>query len=41
MSSVEDFGFLEDFETEEIGVTLKTLILMRGIRSMKTFDPCR
>ena len=25
MSSIEDFGFLEDFESEEIGVTLKTL----------------
>ena len=24
MSSAEDFGFLEDFESEEIGVTLKT-----------------
>ena len=24
MSSDEDFGFLEDFEGEEIGVTLKT-----------------
>jgi hypothetical protein len=31
MSSVEDFGFLEDFENEEIGVTLKTLILMQGL----------
>ena len=37
MSSFEDFGFLEDFENEEIGVTLKTLILMRGLWSMKTF----
>ena len=24
MSSAEDFGFLEDFESEEIGVTVKT-----------------
>ena len=28
MSSVEDFGFLEDFENEEIGVTLKTFIFV-------------
>ena len=27
MSSAEDFGSLEDFESEEIGVTLKTSIL--------------
>jgi hypothetical protein len=31
MPSFEDFGFLEDFENEEIGVTLKILILMRGL----------
>jgi hypothetical protein len=31
MSSFEDFGFLEDFENEEIGVILKTLILMQGL----------
>ena len=37
MSSLEDFGFLEDFECEEIGVTLKTSILMRGLWSVKTF----
>ena len=37
MSSVEDFGFLEDIETEEIGVTLKTWIFMRGLWSVKTF----
>ena len=37
MFSFEDFGFLEDFESEEIGVTLKTLFLMRGLWSVKTF----
>ena len=37
MSSSEDFGFLEDFENEKIGVTLKILILMRGLLSVKTF----
>ena len=37
MSSVEDFGFIEDFENEEIGMTLKTLILMRELWSVKTF----
>ena len=37
MYSFEDFGFLEDFENEEIGVTLKTWIFMRGLWSMKTF----
>ena len=31
----EDFGFLEEFENEEIDVTLK--ILMRGLWSVKTF----
>ena len=31
MSAVEYFGFLEDFESEEIGVTLKTSIFMRGL----------
>jgi hypothetical protein len=31
MSSSEDFGFLEDFKNKEIGVTLKTLILKRGL----------
>ena len=31
MSSFEDFGFLEDFENEEIGVTLKILILICGL----------
>ena len=30
MSSPEDFGSPEDFESEEIGVTLKTWIFMRG-----------
>ena len=28
ISSVEDFCFLEDFESEEIGVTLKTSIFI-------------
>ena len=37
MSSAEDFGSPEDFESEEIGVTLKTCIFMRGIWSVKTF----
>ena len=37
MSLAEDFGFLEDFENEEIGVTLKTSIFMRGLWSVKTF----
>ena len=37
MSSAEDFGSPEDFESEEIGVTLKTWIFMRGLWSMKTF----
>ena len=36
MSLAEDFGFLEDFESEEIGVTLKTWIFMRGLGSVKT-----
>ena len=36
MSSVEDLGFLEDFENEEIGVTLKTLIFIQGLCSVKT-----
>ena len=31
MSAVEYFGFLEDFESEEFGVTLKTSIFMRGL----------
>ena len=31
MSSAEDFGSREDFENEEIGVTLKTWIFMRGL----------
>ena len=31
MSSAEDFGSPEDFESEEIGVTLKTWIFMRGL----------
>ena len=37
MSSAEDFGSTEDFESEEIGVTLKTSIFMQGIWSVKTF----
>ena len=37
MSSTEDFGSLEDFESEEIGVILKTWIFMRGLWSVKTF----
>ena len=37
MSSAEDFGSPEDFESEEIGVTVKTSIFMRGIWSVKTF----
>ena len=37
MSSAEDFGSPEDFESEEIGVTLKTWIFMRGLCSVKTF----
>ena len=37
MSSAEDFGSPEDFESEEIGVTLKTWIFMRGLWSLKTF----
>ena len=37
MSSAEDFGSPEDFESEEIGVTLKTWIFMRGLWSVKTF----
>ena len=31
VSSPEDFGSTEDFESEEIGVTLKTCILIRGL----------
>ena len=31
MSSAEDFGSPEDFESDEIGVTLKTWIFMRGL----------
>ena len=30
MSSAKDFGSSEDFESEEIGVTLKTWIFMQG-----------
>ena len=37
MSSVEDFSFHEDFESEEIGVTLKISIFMRGLWSVKSF----
>ena len=37
MSSAEDFGFPEDFESEEISVTVKTWIFMQGLWSMKTF----
>ena len=37
MSSAEDFGSPEDFEGEEIGVTLKTWIFIRGLWSVKTF----
>ena len=37
MSSAEDFGSPEDFESEEIGVTVKTWIFMRGLWSVKTF----
>ena len=37
MSSAEDFGSPEDFESDEIGVTLKTRIFMRGLWSVKTF----
>ena len=37
MSSAEDFGSPEDFESEEIGVTVKTSIFMWGIWSVKTF----
>ena len=38
MSSAEDFGSPEDFESEEIGVTLKTCIFMQRI--MKHEDFC-
>ena len=37
MSSAEDFGSPEDFESEEICVTLKTWIFMRGLWSVNTF----
>ena len=37
MSSAEHFGSPKDFESEEIGVTLKTWIFMRGLWSVKTF----
>ena len=37
MSSAEDFGSPEDFESEEIGVTLKTWIFIWGLWSVKTF----
>ena len=37
MSSAEDFSSPEDFESEAIGVTLKTWIFMRGLWSVKTF----
>ena len=37
MSSAEDFGSPEDFESDEIGVTLKTWIFMPGLWSVKTF----
>ena len=37
MSSAEDFGFLEDFESEEIGVTLRLDI---HARIMKREDLC-
>ena len=37
MSSAEDFGSPEYFESEEIGVTLKTWIFMRGTCSVNTF----
>ena len=37
MSSAEDFGSPEDFESEEIGVTLKIWIFMRGLWSVNTF----
>ena len=37
MSSAEDFGSLGDFESEEIGVTLKTWIFMQGLWSVKNF----
>ena len=29
--NLKTYGALEDFENEEIGVTLKTLTLMRGL----------
>ena len=37
MSSTEGFGSPEDFESDEIGVTLKTWIFMRGLWSVETF----
>ena len=37
MSSTEEFSSLEDFESEEIGVILKTWIFMRVLSSVKTF----
>ena len=37
MSSADDFGSPDDFESEEIGATVKTSIFMRGIWSVKTF----
>ena len=37
MYSVEDFGFLEDFENVEIGVTLKTLIFDARIMKREGF----
>ena len=37
MSSAEDFGSFEDFESEEIGVTLKT---WQSFKDMKREDFC-
>ena len=37
MSWAEDFGSPEDFESEEIVVSMKTWIFMRGLWSVKNF----
>ena len=37
LKTLDFWRLSEDFESEEIGVTLKTLILMRGLWSVKTF----
>ena len=37
LKTLDFWRLFEDFESEEIGVTLKTSIFMRGIWSMETF----